>query len=287
MPELEVRIWPEVANPEDIEYALVWGAIGDALQPLPNLRVLFSLGAGVDHLLEQEGLPRDLPMVRMLDGALTQGMSEYLLYHVLRYHRRMPQYEEQQRARRWRPLPQLESRDCRIGIMGLGVLGTDAAKKFHALGFAVSGWSRRGKSLSGVQSFRGRAQLESFLNNTQILVCLLPLTTETAGIINRRTLSALPRGAYVINAARGSHVVEDHVLEALDSGQLAGATLDVFENEPLPPSHPFWSHPLVTVTPHVASLTNPDTAALHVVENIRRHRCGQPLTGVVDLEKGY
>ncbi len=287
MPDLEVCVWPECGNTEKVEYALVWGEIGDMLRTLPNLKIVFSLGAGVDHLLPQEGLPRDVPTVRMLDAALTQGMSEYLMYHVLRFHRRMSEYESQQRARVWRPMPQTEARDCRIGIMGLGVLGGDAAEKFHALGFPVSGWSRGPKSRSDIRCYHGKAQLKAFLRDLRVLVCLLPLTADTTGIINRDTLAALPRGACVVNAARGGHVVDNDLLAALDAGDLAGAVLDVFEHEPLPASHPFWSHPRVTLTPHIASLTNPDTAASHVVDNVRRQRRGEPLVGVVDAAKGY
>ncbi len=287
MPELEVRIWPQSGDPGDIDYALVWVPIGDVLRTLPNLKVVFSLGAGVDHLLQQEGLRRDVPIVRMVDPALTQGMSEYLLFHVLRYHRRMSEYAAQQREIRWQQLPQVVPQQRRIGIMGLGIMGADVAGKLAALDFDVAGWSRSPKSLPGVRFFHGEDQLYTFLGGTEILICLLPLTPQTKFIINQHTLAWLPRGASVINVARGAHVNEDDLLAALDSGHIAGATLDVFAEEPLPTTHPFWRHPAVTVTPHIASLTNPDTAAAHIVANIRRHQRGEPLTDVVDWERGY
>lgn len=287
MPELEVRIWPDSGDSDDIEYALIWTPIGDVLHTLPNLKVVFSLGAGVDHLLRQKGLRRDVPIVRMVDSALTQGMSEYLLFHVLRYHRRMPEYAAQQHERRWQQLPQVVPQKRRIGIMGLGIMGADVASKLAALDFNVAGWSRSHKCLTGIQCFYGTDQLHTFLSDTEILICLLPLTLHTKAIINQQTLATLPRGAYVINVARGAHVNEDDLLAALESGHVAGATLDVFADEPLPAGHPFWGHPAVTVTPHIASLTNPSTAAAHIVTNIRRHQRGRALTDVVDWEKGY
>ncbi len=287
MPELAVRVWPDVGDPEEIEYALIWTPIGDVLHSLPNLKIVFSLGAGVDHLLREDGLRRDVPIVRMVDPALTEGMSEYLLYHVLRYHRRMPDYAAQQGQRRWRQLPQVVARERRIGIMGLGVMGADAAGKLAALDFTVAGWSRTPKSLAGIRCFHGESQLQDFLHGTEILICLLPLTPQTRAIINRQTLAALPRGAYIINVARGAHVDEEDLLTALDAGHIAGATLDVFADEPLPGDHRLWTHPAVTVTPHIASLTNPGTAAAHIVANIRRHRRGEPLSDVVDWERGY
>ncbi len=286
MPELELRLWPELGNAADIGYALVWSPPGELLRRLSKLKVLFSLGAGVDHLLAGE-LPPGVPVVRLIDPALTEGMSEYLLLHVLRYHRRTTEYEEQQRTRRWRELTQRRPAQRQIGILGLGVLGTDAAQKLAALGFKVAGWSRTPKSIPGVESYSGKEQLPILLARTEILICLLPLTPETRRILNRETLALLPQGAYLINAARGVHVVERDLLEALDSGRLAGATLDVFETEPLPDDHPFWGHPQVTVTPHIASITNPRTAARHIVDNIRRAERGEPLVGVVDLARGY
>lgn len=287
MPELEVRVWPAVGRHEDIEYALVWQPPPDVLSALPNVKIIFSLGAGVDHLLATTVLPKDVPFVRMMDPALTEGMGEYVLYHVLRYHRHMREYASQQRERVWRELSQVRPMDRRVGIMGLGAMGRDAANKLAALGFAVAGWSRGPRSIAHIETYHGRDQFLSFLQDMHILVCLLPLTPETDGILNRETFSALPRGACLINAGRGRHLVEQDLLDALDSNHLAAATLDVFHSEPLPTEHPFWSHPNVTVTPHIASLTNPATAAIHVIDNIRRLEQGESLVGIVDLERGY
>lgn len=287
MPELEVRIWPELGDVDDIEYALIWKAPGDVLARLPNLRAIFSIGAGVDHLIGEPDLPAGIRIIRMVDPSLTVGMSEYVIFHVLRHHRRMPEYEEQQRHQRWCMFPQRAPAECRVGIMGLGVLGRDAADKLAALDFAVAGWSRSPKTIDGVESFHGEAQLKDFLARTDILVCLLPLTPSTVGILNRANFAALPKGAYVINAARGDHLIEVDLLEALDSGSIAGATLDAFHTEPLPPEHPFWRHPRVTVTPHVASMTNPYTAAVQIVDNIRRLKQNQTPTNIVDLNRGY
>ena len=174
-----------------------------------------------------------------------------------------------------------------IGIMGLGQLGADAAQKLSALGFKVAGWSRRPKDIAGVNSFNGQAELVEFLSGSQILICLLPLTAETTGILNRRTFEHLPPGAYVINVARGQHLNEKDLMAALDSGQLSGACLDVFEVEPLPPDHPFWRHPQIKVTPHISSLTFSKAVAPQIIENYRRSQTGKPLLNAVDLERGY
>lgn len=287
MPTLEVRVWPNAGDQADIEYALVWKPPSDSLRGLPNLKAIFSLGAGVDYLLTHADLPEDVPLVRLIDPALTEGMTEYVLYHVLRYHRYMGEYEAQQRQRAWRELPQVRPGDRNIGIMGLGVIGNDAAAKLTLLGFSVAGWSRSAKRLPRVRSFFGRDQLEAFLGRSEILVCVLPLTPETEGILNKNTLATLPRGAYVISAGRGGHVIEEDLLAALNSDHIAGATLDVFHTEPLPAEHPFWNHPKVTVTPHVASITNPFTASMQVADNIRRLQQGEALVGVVDRQNRY
>lgn len=288
MPELAVRVWPEVGNPAEIDVALVWRYPQGDLKNYPNLKLIYSLGAGVDHILDDPDLPAGVPLARIVDPAgLTAGMTEYVLLNVLRYHRHLPDYERQQRERRWKKLPIPITARRRIGILGLGELGRDAGMKLAALGFPVAGWSRSPKSVPGLESFTGETMLPAFLARTDILVCLLPLTPATTGIINARTLSLLPRGAYVINAARGGHVVDADLIAALDSGQIVGATLDVFHTEPLPQDHPFWTHPKVTVTPHIASITNPDTAGEQIIANIRRLIAGVPLLHLVDRNAGY
>lgn len=286
-PGIDFRLWPDTGPVEDIEFALVWLHEPGDLRRYPNLKVIFQLGAGVDNLLTDKDLPNGVPIVRLVDQGMTVGMSEYVLLHVLRHHRRVPELEAQQRRREWVQLPYPLPWQRKVGIMGLGVLGSDTAAKLAALGFDVAGWSRTGKDLPGVACFHGPDGLAPFLARSEILVCMLPLTRETAGILGSRTFARLPRGAAVINAARGGHVVAEDLIAALDSGQLGYATLDVFTPEPLPPDHPFWTHPRITVTPHVASLTQSQTAAAVIVEGMRRARAGQNLEHVVDVAAGY
>jgi glyoxylate/hydroxypyruvate reductase len=287
-PALDIRLFPDVGAPEEIEAAVCWTSHDMAeLRRYPNLKLIVSMGAGVDHLLRPPGPPPGVPVARLVDRLLTSAMSEWVLLNVLRFHRQDPAYRAQQAARIWDELPAPSTDATRIGILGLGALGSDAARKLGALGFQVMGWSRRPKQLDGVQGFDGEAGLDAMLRQSDFLVCLLPLTPETRGIINARTLALLPRGAFVLNAARGGHVVDAALLEALDSGQVAGAALDVFEPEPLPPEHPYWRHPKVVMTPHAASITIPESVAPQVVENLRRLRQGEPLIHLVDFAAGY
>lgn len=287
MPELEFRDWSERGDPADIEFALVWHPPRGELAKLPNLKAIFSLGAGIDHLASDPDLPPGVPVVRMVDRGLTVGMTEFVTMAVLRHHREVHDYEIQQRQKVWKQLITPLAWQRKVGILGLGVLGSDSADKLKYLGFDVAGWSRSQKSLPGITCFSGSDGLRAFLQRSEILVCLLPLTEETKGILNAETLSLLPKGAYLINAGRGGHMVSEDVLAALDSGQLAAATLDVFPEEPLPESSPFWEHPKVLVTPHGASITLPTTAAESVVEGIRKVRNGEPLENVVNFDKGY
>ena len=288
LPDLAFRVWPDdVGPPEAIEYALAWGPKRGALKAYPNLKAIFSLGAGVDHLMGDRELPDDVPVVRLVDPGLTTGMSEYVVYWVLHFHRRFGDYARLAAEKTWKQLPQASPRKRRVGIMGLGVMGGDAARKLRALEFDVAGWSRSPKSLPGVPGFQGRDGFRDFLGRTDILVCLLPLTPDTRAILNAQTFSRLPGGAVVINAARGGHLVDDDLLAALATDQLSAAVLDVFHAEPLPPDHPFWTHPKITVTPHAASLTMPETAAKAVAENIRRIRKGEPPEPIVDPGRGY
>lgn len=287
LPDQDVRTWPEAGAPEEIEFAIVWAPQPGELKRYPNLRAIFSLGAGVDHILGDPDLPAGVPVVRLVDPELTRQMSEYVALNVLRHHRHLPVYEHFQRKGVWRRLAAPEAASTGVGLMGLGVLGSDAARKLGPFRFRLMGWTRRLRRLEGVRCFHGREGLRPFLARTNILVCLLPLTPATTGILNAETFAALPPGAAVINCARGGHLVERDLLEALDSGHLSGATLDVFETEPLPEGHPFWSHPKITVTPHVAGMTLPRSGAGRVAANIRRLRKGEPLVDVVDLEAGY
>ncbi len=287
-PGLEIRLFPEAGDPAEIEAAVCWTAhdLGE-LRRYPNLRLLVSMGAGVDHLLRPPGPPPGVPVARLVDERLTQGMTEWVLLNVLRFHRQDFEYRAQQAARIWRELPAPDTARRRIGILGLGALGGDAARALLALGFPVMGWSRRPKSLPGVEAFHGDDGLAAMLRRSDILVCLLPLTPETRGLLDAARLALLPKGAYLLNSARGGHMVAADVLAALESGQLAGAALDVFEPEPLPQDHPFWLHPKVVLTPHAASITIPRSAAPQVVENIHRARAGLAPLNLVDLAAGY
>ncbi len=286
-PDLDLRVWPDAGDPNDIDYALVWQPPAGELRSYPNLKVIFSVGAGIDHLSSDPDLPAGVPIVRMVEPGLTAGMSEFVVMSALAHHRFMLDYAQQARAEVWEEISQISTVRRRVGIMGLGVLGRDAAEKLKPFGFPVAGWSRSPKELPGVTCFHGRGGLKPFLAECDILVCLLPLTAETRGILNAETFAAMPKGAAVINVARGGHLVEEDLLAALESGQISGATLDVFQEEPLPKGHPFWQHPRVVLTPHIASMTIPETAAKAVMDNIKRFEAGQPLTDVVDLERGY
>jgi glyoxylate/hydroxypyruvate reductase len=287
MPELEVRVWPEVGDPADIDYALVWHPEPGLLASLPNLKLILSLGAGVDHILRDPHLPRHLPIVRLVDPYMTDAMSEYVVLQVLRLHRRDLDYRAQQEAGVWRELEQKNAAERPVGILGFGALGEDAAGKLKGLGFNVALWSRSKKTVPGLASFTGAAALPALLERSEILVCLLPLTPETEGILNTSTFALLPKGAAVINAARGGHLIEEDLLAALASGQLSAAVLDVFRGEPLPADHPFWRHPRIVVTPHVAALTHPPTAAPIILDHIRRFEAGRPLRNRVDPARGY
>jgi glyoxylate/hydroxypyruvate reductase len=286
IPELEVRIWPDVGDPDEIEIALVWRPPPGELARYRNLRAILSLGAGIDGLVADPDLP-DVPLARMVDPSLTRTMTEYVLLAVLRHHREFDRFERTQRAREWAYAFPPQAADRRVGIMGLGELGAAAARQLVGHGFHVLGWSRSPKTIEGVVSYAGRSELHAFLHRTEILVCLLPLTADTLGILDAATFAELPHGAFVINVARGQHLVENDLLQALDSGHLAGATLDVFRTEPLPPDSPLWTHSRVLVTPHVASYSVPATAADGVAANVRRVLAGEPPLHLVDRAKGY
>ena len=287
MPELEVRVWPEVGDVAEVEFALTWKAKPGVLASFPNLKTISSLGFGVDHIFDDPTLPDGVPIVRLVEETLTGQMSEYAILGILRHHRMLKGYEAAQAKGRWgRELPP-DTGATPVGLLGLGVIGADCAAKLAGLGFPVRGWSRSRRTLPGVEGFHGPDGLAPMLAESRFLVCLLPLTPQTRGIINARTLGALPRGAYVINAARGGHVLDADLLAAIDSGHIAGAMLDVFNDEPLPRDHPYWTHPKVTVTPHIAGLCVPRLMAPQIVDNVRRARAGRPLLNLVDRARGY
>ena len=287
LPEETLRVFPDVGDAAAIDCVLVAKPPPGELAKLPKVKLICSLWAGVDGLLRDPTFPRHIPLARLVDPYMTQAMSESALAHVLGAHRQLDTYRRQQADGRWRMLAQPRADERKVGILGLGELGGDAARMLKAIGFDVAGWSRRPRQVAGIQSFAGTEQLIPFLQRTEILVCLLPLTADTRGILDARALAALPAGATVINLARGPLIVDRDLLAALDRGHLAGAVLDVFEVEPLAADHPYWRHPHVLVTPHVTAISDPRSVAPVIAENIRRFRAGQPVHNLVDLNAGY
>lgn len=286
MPDVEVRAAPDCGDLAEIDYALVWKPVPGFLASLPNLRLIMSIAAGVDHILADPALP-ELPIVRMSDAYLTAMMAEYAVLGVLHFHRYMPEYQAEQGQAVWHRRWPRYTPESIVGVLGLGAIGAEVARKLAALEFPVHGWSRTAKTLPGITCHHGEDGLAALLAQSQYLVCVLPLTGETRGIINAKSLAALPQGAAVINLARGGHVVDDDLLAALESGHISGAFLDVFNEEPLPPAHPYWRHPKVVMTPHVAGEIVPRSAAKAVAETIRRDQAGEPLLNLYKRDVGY
>ncbi|PJI40888.1 glyoxylate/hydroxypyruvate reductase A [Ferrovibrio sp.] len=287
VPELEIRLWPDAGDLSEIDYVLSWRCPHGFFPQFPALRAIFSMGAGIDRFLEDSALPPDIPLVRMVDPSLVDGMVEFVVMEVLCHHRRMPEYRRQQQRSDWLPLIPPLAQDRPVGIMGLGQLGGSCARALQALKFPVNGWARSSKDIPGIRCFSGTAAFDDFLKSSDIVVCLLPLTDDTRDILNARAFRMMRPGSSVINVARGGHLVEDDLIAAIDSGHLAGATLDVFKEEPLPAANPIWKHEKITVVPHASALTQPKTAALVVADNIRRHLSGQLMLNVVDKSTGY
>jgi glyoxylate/hydroxypyruvate reductase A len=285
-PDIDFRIWPDVGNPAEVTGLVAWAPGPEVFAELPNLEVLFSVGAGVDQL-DPAAVPPQVQIVRMIEPGIAEGMTEYIVFSVLALHRDMLGYRIAQTEQRWAPVPPPIPAQRRVGFLGLGDLARHAIDRLRPFGFPLSAWSRSPHDVPGVTSFHGPEGLPAFLAGTDILVCLLPLTDETRGILCAKTLSQLPQGAGLVNAARGGHLVAADLLAALDSGQLSGAILDVFDPEPLPLGHPFWSHPRIWMTPHVAAVTRAETAAHVLLANVRRYRLGEPMQGLVDRLQGY
>lgn len=287
LPNDEVWVWPEVPDPAKVEVVLAWKQPRDELKRYPNLKLISSIGAGVEHLVEDPTLPAGVPIVRIVEDRLTIGMVEYVVLHVLKRHRWVHEMEANQRAKVWKWLPPQDTPTTTVGILGMGALGSAAAAALKQIGFQVIGWSRSPKTVPGVESFHGKDGLKPFLSKCAHVASLLPNTAETRGILNRDTLAALARGAHVINAGRGSAVVDADLLAALDSGHVSWASLDVFNTEPLPADSPYWTHPHVTVTPHNAADSIADYVVPTIVENIELLRAGKPLKNLVDRNRGY
>ncbi|GGJ93272.1 2-hydroxyacid dehydrogenase [Pseudomonas matsuisoli] len=284
-PSLEFRQWPDIGDAREIEYIIAWESPAD-LADFPNLRILFSVGAGVDQF-DLSRLPPQASLVRMVDTSISASMNEYVVWAVMNLHRDMLAYREDQRVARWAPQPIVSAGRRRVGVMGLGQLGLAVIEALRPFGFERFGWNRSPREIEGVTTYAGSEGLEAFLGQCDILINLLPLTPETRGLLDARLFAALPHGAGLINTGRGGHLIEADMLTALASGQLRGAIVDVFEEEPPAVDHPFWTHPRIVVTPHIASTVQIEGGAAAVAENIRRAEAGSPLLNAVDRQRGY
>ncbi len=286
-PDLPVYHFEEEHPKEEITMGIVWKHPHGSLSPYPNLRCIASFGAGVDFIFEDPERPPDVAITRVVDDALAEDMSEYVLTAIMGHLKNTSQYVKDQFRGMWSPKPYSRISDHTIGIMGIGTLGTHLAKDLRNIGFKVIGWSKNPKALEGIPVYHGAESRKEFLSKSSVLVCLLPLTPETREILNRDTLNQLPMGGYLINVARGGHLKEEDLIPLLDSGHLSGACLDVFAEEPLPKEHPFWDHPLIQITPHVASVSDPASVVPQLAENYLRLSRGEELRNRIDLQQGY
>jgi glyoxylate/hydroxypyruvate reductase A len=286
-PDLDFRVHPELGDPAEIEVSLAWRLPRGTFPKLTGLKLIYCTGAGVDQLLRDPELPPDVPLARIVDRGQAQDMAAYVCHQVLDHHRRMGGFREAQRRREWMHESYLPIAEGRVGVMGLGALGLVCAERLADLGFQVAGWTRGPRTHSRIACHAGAEGFAAFLARTDILVNVLALTPETEGILSAATFARLPKGAIVINVGRGGHLVEEDLLAALDSEQLGGATLDVFRTEPLPADSWLWTHPKVTVTPHIASLAYAGDVIRQIADNLRRLRDGLPLHNLVDRRRGY
>ena len=284
LPHADVALWTPGAPPAD--YAVVWKPPQQMLDEQRQLKALFNTGAGVDALMQLE-LPEGLPVVRLDDAGMSVQMAEYVCHAVIRHFREFDGYESDMRNGKWSFRKPRNRMDYPVGVLGLGVLGERVARAVAQFDFPVNGWSRTAKALPGVQCFAGQDQLDAFLQSSRVLVCLLPLTAETRDILNLKHLSRLRPGGYVVNVARGAHLVDEDLLALLDSGHLSGATLDVFRTEPLPHAHPFWSHPQITITPHTSARTLRSESIAQIAGKIAALERGEPVAGRVNASRGY
>ena len=286
-PNVDVEVWPRVDKKERVNFAVCWNHPEKVLGNYPNLRAVSSLGAGVNHLLDDESLPNDIPISRLITDSLQSQMGDYVLNAITNYRLHTYRYFDQKRTGDWKPHGNISKASTPVGIMGLGEMGLHVATLLSQHGYKVNGWSRSKKELDGVSTFAGNDELDAFLNETKVLVNLLPLTEETDGILDLDLFKKLIKPGYLINVGRGSHLVEEDLIYAFDMDYLEGACLDVFEEEPLPKNHTFWNRPQIMVTPHVAAITPAEEAAKVIVENYKRAMSGMELMFEVDREKGY
>lgn len=285
-PDIEFRQWPDMGDPNEIRYLLAWMPPENIMACLPSLEVLFATSAGVDQF-DFDALPPELPVVRMLDPAIESGMIEYATFSTLWLHRRMGDYVRQQREGQWQAHMLVPTEKRRIGVLGLGQLGCAIATRLAGYGFDVSGWARSPRELADVHCHSGQEALDGFLASSDIVICVLPLTDATRGILNADLFARMPEGAALINIGRGEHLVEHDLTQALDDGRLSAAVLDVLSEEPPADDHPFWQDERILLTPHVAAMTQPDSAFPVLLDNLRRYQRGEPMIGRVDLQRGY
>lgn len=285
-PEIAFEYRPDEIDPDSVRFLAVWNPPANMLQRYRNLEAIFSLGAGVDQF-DLGVIPASLPLVRMVEPGIAQGMAEYVSLSVMLLHRHFLDYAEQQRQHIWRIKRFHPASRLRVGILGAGVLAQAVIAMMRSFGFSLGVWSRSQKTIEGVDCYHGEEGLNTLLPTCEILVCLVPLTPETCGILNSALFSKLPQGAALINCGRGQHLVQEDLLDALATGQISRAILDVIEPEPPSKEHPFWQHDKIFLTPHTASMTQPDTAVDVVIANIRRHRAGETMIGIVDRSSLY
>lgn len=285
-PHQPFRVWPDTGDASQVRFLAAWEPPAEIERSFPRLQVLFSVGAGIDQF-DLRALPPDLPLVRMVEPGIVETMVEYAAFAVLGLHREMPAYHRQQQLEQWQERHVRPAARQRVGVLGLGMLGQAVLAKLRGFGFDCAGWSRSHHALEGVRCFAGEGELAAFLARTDILVCLLPLTPATRGLLDARLFAQLPHGAGLVQVGRGQQLVQEDLLAALESGQIGDAVLDVCVPEPLPPGHPFWRHPRIWLTPHIASTTQPETAVDVVLDNLRRFERGEAMLGLVDRTRGY
>nr|MBC7612163.1 glyoxylate/hydroxypyruvate reductase A [Pseudopedobacter sp.] len=287
LPETVVEVYPSIKDYAAVDFILCWKPEPNVIDKFPNLKVIQSIGAGIDRIINTQTIKEDQKVTRMVDENLSNDMFEFLLVAVLGQLKNINLYQQQQAQKMWLPTNYNSIKDFNVCILGLGTIGSFVAGKFVALGFKVKGWSVTRKDILGVESFEGEQEMSAALNGTDILINILPATRQTENILNKNRLKQLNKDAFLINVGRGEHLIEEDLLSLLDEGHLSGALLDVFKVEPLPINHPFWVHPKIQVTPHVASITNIKSAVLTVATNYQNHLSGKPLKFEVSLKKGY
>lgn len=283
-PDIDIQIYPAIPRPEEVEMVLLWQHPPGYLKTFPNLKLISSLGAGVDHILSDSAVPDSMPIVRIVDEKLTWSMTNYVIMGVLNFHRQIERYQADQKRKVWdMSNPEIS---VKVGVMGVGALGGDVLDKLKYMGFPVYGFGFTEKEDFPYPYF-SKDQLQEFLDQINVLVCLLPLTPDTENILNFKMFSKCQPGTYLINVARGKHLVEEDLIPALEHGFLSGALLDVYRTEPLPESHPFWNEDRIQITPHIASVTNPKAASPQIIENFKRLKSNRPLLNTVNRERGY